>query len=286
LLEAAAPEPADEAPDKGCPVAAAACIGSGAGETWPGCAGSGPLAWGRWWRWGCSCACSCVRVSGGRWERGPRRCRARLSSLRAAGSGELRLVGGGDRCAGRVEVKHNGEWGSVCVFEFDLEAHWATVVCRRLGCGRVARASPYTPFGQADGRIWLQPFFCNGTENELAECRHFGWGEHFCGHERDAGVTCTATLCWGLRGMAEPCPWPGADAVELRLAGGGSPCAGRVEVKLQGQWGTVYDTDWDMEDAEVVCQQLGCGSAAGAYSARERFGVGDGPDSLALVDCK
>ena len=93
-------------------------------------------------------------------------------------------------------------------------------------------------------------------------------------------------MCWSIPGRAEPCPWPGADAVELRLAGGGSPCAGRVEVKLQGHWGSVIEPAWDMEDAEVVCQQLGCGSAAGAYSARERFGEGDGPVSVSRVNCK
>ncbi|XP_037993947.1 deleted in malignant brain tumors 1 protein-like [Motacilla alba alba] len=205
-------------------------------------------------------------VSGGR-QRGPRRWRARLSSLRAAGSGELRLVGGGGRCAGRVEVKHGGEWGSVCAFDFDWEARWAVVVCRQLGCGRVARASLHAPFGQGSGRIWLQPVFCNGTEDALKNCSHFGWGRHFCGHEWDVGVTC-------------------ADAVELRLAGGGSPCAGRVEVKLQGHWGSVADDSWDMEDAEVVCQQLGCGSASGAFSARDRFGTGDGLVSLVMVDCR
>ncbi|NWV78536.1 C163A protein, partial [Dasyornis broadbenti] len=179
---------------------------------------------------------------------------------------ELRLEGGGGRCAGRVEVKHEGEWGSVCVFDFDWEARWAIVVCRQLGCGRVAKASPYAPFGQGTGRIWLQPFFCRGTEDALEECPHFGWGQHFCGHERDVGVTCT-------------------DAVELRLAGGSNPCAGRVEVKLRGHWGSVGDDSWDMEDAEVVCRQLGCGSAAGAYSALDHFGAGDGPVSLAVVDC-
>ncbi|NXA70720.1 C163A protein, partial [Mohoua ochrocephala] len=103
-------------------------------------------------------------------------------------------------------------------------------------------------------------------EDALEECPHFGWGQHYCGPERDVGVTCT-------------------DAMELRLVGGDSPCAGRVEVKLQGRWGSVGDNNWDMEDAEVVCQQLGCGSAAGAYSALERFGAGDGPVSLAVVDC-
>ncbi|NXA84749.1 DMBT1 protein, partial [Thryothorus ludovicianus] len=163
------------------------------------------------------------------------------------------------RCAGRVEVKHRGEWGSVCVYEFDWESKWAIVVCRQLGCGRVARASPFNRFGQGTGRIWLQPYICNGTEGALEECQHFGWGQHFCDHDLDVGVTCTAPLCWSIPGKAEPCRFPGADAVELRLEGGGSPCAGRVEVKLQGRWGSVGDDDWDLEDAEVVCQQLGCG---------------------------
>ncbi|XP_032546085.1 soluble scavenger receptor cysteine-rich domain-containing protein SSC5D-like [Chiroxiphia lanceolata] len=223
--------------------------------------------WGRSGHWGCCCACGCVGVSGGVVGAGIRRCRARLRPLRAAGSGQLRLVGGGGRCAGRVEVNHDGEWGSVCVFDFDWEARWATVVCRQLGCGRVASSSLYAPFGQGSGRIWLQPYFCRGTEEVLEECPHFGWGQHYCGHERDVGVICT-------------------EAVELRLVDGGGPCAGRVEVKLRGQWGSVGDDDWDMVDAEVVCQQLGCGSAAGAYSARNRFGTGTGPINLVLVDCK
>ncbi|KAM6133361.1 LOW QUALITY PROTEIN: antigen WC1.1-like [Phoenicopterus ruber ruber] len=183
------------------------------------------------------------------------------------GTGEVRLVGGGSRCAGRVEVKHEGEWGSVCIYDFDWKALWATVVCRQLGCGPVARASTYTPFGQGTGRIWLQPFFCRGTERTLQDCPHFGWGKHFCGHERDVGVTC-------------------AEAVELRLAAGGGPCAGRLEVKLRGRWGSVADGYWDMEDAEVACQQLGCGSAAGAYAASTRFGKGKGSVSLVLIDCR
>uniref|UniRef100_A0A8C4JIV4 SRCR domain-containing protein n=1 Tax=Dromaius novaehollandiae TaxID=8790 RepID=A0A8C4JIV4_DRONO len=80
------------------------------------------------------------------------------------------------------------------------------------------------------------------------------------------------------------CGTSNADAVELRLVNGGGPCAGRVEVKLRGQWGTVADGAWDMEDAEVVCQQLGCGSAKSAH-AWSHFGKGSGPIHLVRVDC-
>uniref|UniRef100_A0A8C4JG30 SRCR domain-containing protein n=1 Tax=Dromaius novaehollandiae TaxID=8790 RepID=A0A8C4JG30_DRONO len=85
-------------------------------------------------------------------------------------------------------------------------------------------------------------------------------------------------LCGLVRGTSN------ADAVELRLVNGGGPCAGRVEVKLRGQWGTVADGAWDMEDAEVVCQQLGCGSAKSAH-AWSHFGKGSGPIHLVRVDC-
>ncbi|KGL79643.1 Scavenger receptor cysteine-rich type 1 protein M130, partial [Tinamus guttatus] len=178
----------------------------------------------------------------------------------------LRLVDGGSRCAGRVEVKHEGQWGSVCSYDFHWGVPAASVVCRQLGCGTVARTSPYTPFGAGAGQIWLQPYYCRGTETELQNCLHFGWGQHFCDHDTDVGVTCSG-------------------AVELRLVNGSDPCEGRVEVKLQGQWGTVRDKKWDMEDAEVVCQQLDCGSARSAHSSTP-FGEGSGPIHFAWIDCR
>ncbi|XP_060652584.1 uncharacterized protein LOC132788919 isoform X2 [Drosophila nasuta] len=44
---------------------------------------------------------------------------------------------------------------------------------------------------------------------------------------------------------------------QLRLTGGNSPNMGRVEVKINGQWGYVCDDNFGLRDADVVCRELG-----------------------------
>lgn len=65
---------------------------------------------------------------------------------------------------------------------------------------------------------------------------------------------------------------------------GSSQYEGRVEIFLDDRWGTVCDDSWDISDAEVVCRELGFGSATVA-ATRAQFGVGTGPIQLDNVDC-
>ncbi len=101
----------------------------------------------------------------------------------------IRLVGSNQPRKGRVEVYHNSQWGTVCDDEWDTDD--ATVVCRHLGHVTVAAAGLSSAhFGEGSGPIWLDGVACTGSESDLTECGHRGWGYHNCVHSKDAGVVC------------------------------------------------------------------------------------------------
>ncbi|NXV87049.1 C163A protein, partial [Calonectris borealis] len=102
---------------------------------------------------------------------------------------QVRLVNYGSRCAGRVEVLHNKQWGTVCDDNWDLLD--AEVVCRQLDCGRALSAPGGGQFGRGDGIIWMDETNCTGMESMLSACRAQPWGINNCYHGEDAGVVCS-----------------------------------------------------------------------------------------------
>ncbi|GCB70791.1 hypothetical protein scyTo_0001370 [Scyliorhinus torazame] len=177
---------------------------------------------------------------------------------------QVRLVDGESRCAGRVELYYNGDWGSVCDDSWDLaDAH---VVCNQLKCGEALNATVSGWFGPGEGPIWLDNINCTANESALWECPAGSLGESDCNHKEDAGVICSEHRA-------------------VRLQNGPNPCQGRVEVFYNATWGTVCADSFGIQDAEVVCKQLSCGSAR-SVDREVTFGRGTGPIWLDDVDCR
>ena len=104
----------------------------------------------------------------------------------------VRLVNGSTQYEGRVEVYHNGEWGTVCDDGWDLND--AQVVCRQLGFGPAIEARDNAYYGQGSGQIWLSNLTCITTELNIEDCLHDGWEIDQCSHTEDAGLKCAATM--------------------------------------------------------------------------------------------
>ncbi|XP_004683450.2 PREDICTED: T-cell differentiation antigen CD6 [Condylura cristata] len=115
----------------------------------------------------------------------------------------------------------------------------------------------------------------------------------FWSHSATEAV-CRALDCGGAGAPMQPAlpapevppdrPFSPPENQALRLVSSSSPCAGRVEMLEHGEWGSVCDDTWDLEAAQVVCRQLGCGWAVQALPGMH-FPPGQGPIHRDQVNC-
>ncbi|XP_073722596.1 CD5 antigen-like [Misgurnus anguillicaudatus] len=207
----------------------------------------------------------------------------------------VRLVDGANVCSGRLEIFHNGIWKPVCASYWDLVD--ANVVCKELGCGIAEEA--YTEDAKLSlPSACTSKVQCTGHESTIMDCHKDIWGTYWCSKYAGAicdskirlvdGIdSCSGrvevlkdliwgTVCddgWDLSDAAVVCrqlgcgdvidakggAYFGEGSAVIRLVNGNNYCAGRVEVHHKGIWGTVCDDGWGIQDAQVVCRELGCG---------------------------
>ncbi|XP_043919573.1 deleted in malignant brain tumors 1 protein-like [Protopterus annectens] len=177
---------------------------------------------------------------------------------------QLRLADGYSDCAGRVEVLIGNQWGTICDESWDMND--ANVTCAQLNCGEAISANTNGYFGQGSGAGWFNSFECSETDTSLFQCQKNQWDDNICDHSKDAGVVCTGSN------------------VQVRLVGGYDNCSGRVEIYVNKTWGTICADSWDFLDANVVCKELGCGTAT-YVDSDSYFGKGSGVTWLSNVTC-
>ncbi|KAG8454039.1 hypothetical protein GDO86_000610 [Hymenochirus boettgeri] len=185
--------------------------------------------------------------------------------------GAIRLAGGKGSNEGRLEVFHKAQWGTVCDDGWtDLNTQ---VVCRQLGYknGKNVLENHFVTRG---GVIWLDDVICTGKESIISQCSKKDWGKHDCSHQEDVHIVCHPDT-ESYRASTGP---------PLRLMDGETKKEGRVEIYLNGQWGTICDDGWTDKDASVVCRQLGYKGPAKARTMAY-FGEGKGPIHVDNVRC-
>ncbi|XP_075967752.1 scavenger receptor cysteine-rich type 1 protein M130-like isoform X3 [Anarhichas minor] len=146
----------------------------------------------------------------------------------------VRLVGGASRCAGRLEVKHQGDWRPVHGFDWTLKK--VADVCSMLDCGSAVYIGPsYRAAPLRGSLLWINSD-CLDSGSAVRECSTSGSSPSI------VDLTCSDSV---------------------RLVDGTSLCSGRLEVKSNQSnqwWSSVCEDDFDQQDAEVVCRELGCGA--------------------------
>uniref|UniRef100_A0A1X7T5H5 SRCR domain-containing protein n=1 Tax=Amphimedon queenslandica TaxID=400682 RepID=A0A1X7T5H5_AMPQE len=185
----------------------------------------------------------------------------------------MRLVSpiGPNKVEGRVEYCINGVWGTVSGYGFDVrDAH---VVCRRLG-HQTPRALifGYAYFGQGFGPVVFRNLGCTGNEYRLEDCTYSA--SYYASHTRDVGVKCSERVL--------------TDCINgsVRLVNGTTPDEGRLEVCINGEWGTVCSHYWDRSETKVICRQLGYGQdAEGSRFRYSKYGDGNYQQILWNIQC-
>jgi hypothetical protein len=90
---------------------------------------------------------------------------------------------------GRVEVRYNGQWGTICNNDWDIYAGYD--VCHMLNYSKAVTARTSIVKGSGPILLKLRNGGCYGYEASIDQCYHNSWGNtDGCDHSRDAGVVC------------------------------------------------------------------------------------------------
>uniref|UniRef100_A0A8B9Y0T9 SRCR domain-containing protein n=1 Tax=Bos mutus grunniens TaxID=30521 RepID=A0A8B9Y0T9_BOSMU len=186
----------------------------------------------------------------------------------------LRMVSEDQQCAGWLEVFYNGTWGSVC--HSPMEDITVSMICRQLGCGESGILNSSVALREGSRPQCVDGIQCQKTDTSLWLCPSDPWNYTSCSPKEVVS-----------RHQSCPTAAPCTDRETLRLRGGDSKCSGRVEIWHSGSWGTMCDDSWSLAEAEVVCQQLGCGQALEAMCRGQESSLWDcAVEPWGQSDCK
>ncbi|KAL9959666.1 hypothetical protein ACROYT_G033006 [Oculina patagonica] len=162
----------------------------------------------------------------------------------------LRFRVGMNPSRGVMEIYKNSSWQKLCTRSWDKDEE--NLTCKTMG---------YSNNGVYDNGTW------HTEDNTLNASVHY---------------SCTTlTKCRKVVGNKEQllCKVP------VRLNGANMEYGGRVEVFYKGKWGKICRNKWNIDDAEVICRQLGFKGAVAEFIGSDVKGEDAIPFVMSDVAC-
>ena len=106
-------------------------------------------------------------------------------------------------------------------------------------------------FGRGNAPILTYYVWCTGDESSLEQCSKNTLSPSATSYYSSPVVS---VICQGNTTSQPDC-----SSRDLHLVDGERESEDRVEVCVEGFWGTVCDSGWDQREACVVCSQIGFG---------------------------
>ncbi|XP_052784322.1 uncharacterized protein LOC128220099 isoform X2 [Mya arenaria] len=229
----------------------------------------------------------------------------------------VRLVDGTSKYDGRVEIQENYDyWGTVCDGRFGFRD--GNTLCRMMNMSLLEYFTNST-HGSGSGPIMFQYLHCDEYDYHIQDCNH---GTPLscsssdivslvcseCGPPQEDGevtystngtiatihchyeyllddpvIECTDGI-WSQTGVCD-FYGPTLNISTVRLVDGDGVYKGRVEIEVNGTYGTICDSLFDLEDAEVICKTYNQSFGAAYYFTGARYGEGTGPIHIDRLFC-
>ncbi|XP_060557238.1 scavenger receptor cysteine-rich type 1 protein M130-like [Ruditapes philippinarum] len=230
---------------------------------------------------------------------------------------DVRLVGGTGPYDGRVEVQINDDWGTVC--GYSIGSYDADTLCKSMGFKLTRYSADPSVYGQGTGAIYIGYMRCYATNTHVNQCSYnLPPRRRYCSHSRDISLVCTPCgkpliqfgsyhsfngtvltakcdvgyqpenitfdcLANGTWMQNDKCSskysYP-LEISDLKIVNRYGHHEGRVEIQVDGIWGTICSNNFTMAEANVICQMIGL-EASHIYTDTG----GDGPVFISNLQC-
>ena len=175
---------------------------------------------------------------------------------------------------GRLEMFKRGVWGTVGGRNFGNTE--AQVACKQMGMNGGLFVSlnvdKYTTNDPAQPQ-WVYDVDCPSNEvssyEKLNDCQTTWISNGMGDHNFDVVISCTSQAFMPRSAFVNAYS-------KIRLVDGISQNEGRVEIFKDGTWNSICGMSWDLNDAKVVCKELGYEDVEEAVIGGNKFKSGEG----------